>query len=202
MESICKCLSVKNSQESKNSIMESDEEIDGTAAHFTLSNSFANGWMILGVFRLKRSFYYPRSRIQISANYKSLQHYITTTTTTALSGLVVAALSASTFFFLSSRISALSSMVRLLRFFLSFSSCVVVLSSLKEGDKQNDRKKRKSYQKTSGFWNGVYNSLADATDAQTWVASAKTGGVAKKSFINRVFIQARLHCTLMKILMN
>ena len=36
-------VSVKNNQEIKNSIMESDEGIDDTAAHFILSNIFANG---------------------------------------------------------------------------------------------------------------------------------------------------------------
>ena len=43
MESICEYLSVEKNQESENSIMESDEVIDGSAAHFTLSKFFANG---------------------------------------------------------------------------------------------------------------------------------------------------------------
>ena len=86
MESICKCLSVKNNQERKNSIMESDEGIDGTAAHFTLSNSFANDLMILGVLRLKKIFLLPEvtdsnfSELQVTT---ILRHNHSTTTTTA-----------------------------------------------------------------------------------------------------------------------
>ena len=43
MESMCEYLSVENKQETENSIMESDEVIDGTAVHFALSKIFANG---------------------------------------------------------------------------------------------------------------------------------------------------------------
>ena len=43
MKSMGEYLSVEKNQESENSIMKSDEVIDGTAAHFTMSNISANG---------------------------------------------------------------------------------------------------------------------------------------------------------------
>ena len=83
MESICEYLSVEKKQESENSIMESNEGIDGTASHFTLSNSFANDLMILGVLRLKKIFLLPEvtdpnfSELQVTT---TLRHNHSTTT--------------------------------------------------------------------------------------------------------------------------